>query len=112
MLLCRHVEVDAVEWDHPDGLLAGPEPPAAAAAAVAAPPQGDADLTRQDIAAAYQRTGRPLGGQQRHRRPEYSLFLACMAWLHHLPEREQYKQQLYGCFDFDAMRDNELSQVC
>jgi hypothetical protein len=34
-----------------------------------------------------------------------------MVWLHHLPEREQYKQQLYGCFDFDAMRDNELSQV-
>jgi hypothetical protein len=35
-----------------------------------------------------------------------------MAWLHHIPERQQYKQQLYECFDLNAMRDNELSQVC
>lgn len=44
-------------------------------------------------------------------RPEYALFLASMAWLHHTPERQQYKQQLYACFDFNAMRDNELSQM-
>lgn len=44
-------------------------------------------------------------------RPEYALFLASMAWLHHDPERQQYKTQLYACFDFNAMRDNELSQV-
>jgi hypothetical protein len=82
-----------------------------AAAADAAQQQEYAnDFTRHDIAAAYQQTGRPITLQQ-PRRPEYALFLACMAWLHHTPDRQQYKQQLYECFDFNAMLDNELSQV-
>jgi hypothetical protein len=53
----------------------------------------------------------PYTHTQPRSRPEYALFLASMAWLHHTPERQQYKQQLYACFDFNAMRDNELSQV-
>jgi hypothetical protein len=86
------------------------EAAAVAAADAAQQQEYGSDLTRHDIAAAYQQTGRPNMLQQ-PRRPEYALFLACMAWLHHTPDRQQYKQQLYECFDFNAMLDNELSQV-
>lgn len=44
-------------------------------------------------------------------RPEYLLFLALMAWLDHRPERQQYRQMLLDCVNFDRMTNYELSQV-
>lgn len=73
------------------------------------------DVQQQQERAATAAPPTPPGATYMHTqprsRPEYALFLASMAWLHHDPERQQYKQQLYACFDFNAMRDNELSQV-
>ncbi|KAF6265966.1 hypothetical protein COO60DRAFT_772086 [Scenedesmus sp. NREL 46B-D3] len=64
--------------------LGPPEPGAAAAAAAAGP-------------AAH--------------RPEYLLFVALMAWLDHRPERQQHKQQLLDCINFDRMNNHELAQM-
>lgn len=89
------------QWERVQQQLGGLQPatqvqPQPEQAATAAPPTPPG--------ATYMHT-------QPRSRPEYALFLASMAWLHHTPERQQYKPQLYACFDFNAMRDNELSQV-
>lgn len=49
-------------------------------------------------------------GQAAHR-PEYLLFVALMAWLDHKPERQQHKQQLLDCINFDRMNNYELAQM-